>query len=286
MQWYKYKNNFVPAWIGFGDASPIIKDPWTGKESPVQFYLYYLTTAGIKSIEMESEVWPLHLLPRNQKENNAGEVYFIATDNGRDFVKDYFLYKLGKEIENLGPIYFADFFDLVNIRGLPIYTQNSGLFFHENGVNGDQNYLVLRRDKEQINNTFDKLLVEKLNLSYINAVYEDFIIFQSPYRFGFYHSISGEKWLRASKVNIRRRKLIPLKNQVALYLPLAEAPGLSSEIYFVKNNKLISDPNFRFWSINGCEEIGYFTKSEEDYIAFSCLEQNRIFFEKIQNIHE
>jgi subtilisin family serine protease len=278
-KWIKKGNVMAPAWIGFGlNATPVFIDPWRPKPKLEKNYFYYLTSNGLQNFNFPEDEIVLHTLYSPLNENNNHSVKVI-TSKGFGFFKEFNLYNVDKKPKLISLLKMQDYLDIFNLKAIPFDNTTHSATFHESTIDGGQNILSLNMTKNELEYNFTKLNSPILNESifYINKNTNDSIFFQTEFKLGHYDTNSKQYKFRNSKVDIKRRRYIPLTHTSGLYLPASEAPGLTGELLHINDTgEFVSSSKHRTIAVQGCEEIGLISTQTKDLIGFYCFDSSKI----------
>lgn len=284
-RWLPYENILVPTWIGYGEnAQDLNTGPWTNFGAQKSNYIYILTKEGLKHIPLENKKEiPLHFLFAPKQDLRNAKAYFI-TSTGSGFFKEYFLYSYESTINKVAQINFQDdYFDLFEPRPLPSTTLNHNGIFQIPTLNGSMRTLHISFTGEQFEFDAEYLKNETTNesIKYILDQDSEDVIYQTNHKIIHYNRLTKERSERESKVDTRRRRIKTLLTVNGAYLPSLESPGYTSEIFTVRDNQLISSSLYRVFPTKGCEEIGLVQNNHKEFIAYQCVDSQKIFFFEI-----
>ncbi|MDP7321103.1 MAG: S8 family serine peptidase [Bacteriovoracaceae bacterium] len=283
-QWLQINKRYYPAWIGYGEnPSSIPNSPWSSPDLSLQYFLYYLTPAGLKTINDFTDQYPIHLLPQNPNDEEQGNT-FLITAKGKGFFKTYYLYRIEKTLKLLKEISFKDYFNLEESRPLALH-KKMGAYFTGQSILGGKRVFTLEID--QTNNLHGQQVliknqISQQNLVYIPQVSQNYILLQTENHLGVFNTKTGQTQFSESQVDVKRRRYVALTQKEGLYLAQNQATGLSSLIYTINTQgELFLNAASQILPLQGCSEISLIELHNEDMIALSCLEQQQILFWKI-----
>lgn len=281
--WAKYDNKKVPMWIGLGERDPserVHNDPWSSApQERRESRLYYLASAGLKTISFPKDVYPIQSLYSGNNAKINGSYTFITT-NSYNFFKTYQIYNFDNQLAKIKDFELTPFMNLVSTRPLPLAngTQNQNAYFHTLSTNGDLRVtsIELTEKKEVLINsdTFDNQgsdsLIRLLRYDGKDAISQTF------------YELQNQNSKILSRVDVRRIKHHLLRNKLALYLPLDESLDFGSEFITIdKNGELYSPAQKSFFPTGDCSEIEVFGDSKKDVVIFLCNESKKIIKKSI-----
>lgn len=284
-KWLKLNGKMIPAWIGFGDPGvDHHASPWSFSTAIRGNYFYYLTPQGLNNFKLPKDDLVLNSFYQSREQQKKGEVDFITTRE-MGFVKTYrhYTFKNGPEFQS--ELMISNFFDIMELRSLPTSTDIPSAFYHEESINGDQNIFKLSIEDGFVYDEFIRLnnTVIKESIKFVHLVKDEFIFYQSNHKILVYDRFNNSVAMRESKVDTRRRRYRTFINSQTMYLPSAEAPGMTSELLRLDfKGSFVSDSRYRTLAVNGCNEFGTLEKNQADYIGYVCKHDNSILLLKVQ----
>lgn len=284
-KWIRQQNKMVPAWIGYGDiATDHYASPWSFPTNTRGNHFYYLTKDGLKNFKLPKDENILNSLYQSSEQIKEGRIDFITTKN-LGFYKTYKHYTLSDKANLVEELQVQTFFDIMELRGLPTSWNTPTIFFHEAALNGSQNIYKLSLNNDRIYDEFIRLNnpIQKESIKFIQLVNDELIYFQSNHKILVFDRFNQQYSYRESKVDTRRRRYKTFLKSQTLYLPSAEAPGMTSELLRLNDQgELVSDARYRTLAINNCSEFGTVEKNQEDFIGYICKKANKILLLKVQ----
>lgn len=284
-KWIKERQRYYPMWIGYGEnASPLTYSPWGPKPLVEKNYIYIMRPSGLSHISLPEGEFPIHTLTQNKEQIQNGVVHLI-TAKGQGFIKDYTLYKLDGELQKLDSIYTSEYFDLFYAKPLPMISSYPNAHFDETSNSGTQYVFTL----DIINDVAvgERLFIDNPfkdeNIKFVPRIDEDSIFYQTEFKIVYQDLFTNKSSWLESRVDTKRRRFTPLKNNRGLYLSHADTPGIASEVLIVdRKGKLMRSAKNTILALKGCQEVGLVSQREQDLLAFICAESKQLILHKIE----